>query len=346
MTTMEKIHFDQIAARDQTADDKFCYAVVTTGIYCRPSCGARTPNPANIRFFPDPAAAEAAGFRACKRCRPDRSDRGHGPMIARLCALIEAAEQPPTLPVLAREAGLSPAHLQRVFKSAIGVTPRAYAAAHRASMVRTKLSEGSGVTAAMYDAGFNSSGRFYEAAPAILGMTASSYRSGAAGENIRFALGRCSLGEILVACTDRGICAILLGDEPEPLVADLRRRFAKATIAEADDALDELLRGAIALVDQPTAAVNLPLDVRGTVFQQRVWQALRNIVPGATKSYGEIAREIGAPGSVRAVAAACAANLLAVAVPCHRAVRQNGGLAGYRLGIARKRDLLAREKDR
>jgi AraC family transcriptional regulator of adaptative response/methylated-DNA-[protein]-cysteine methyltransferase len=334
-----------VVARDRRADGTFYYAVATTGVFCRPSCGARLANPQNVTFHQTPADAIRAGFRPCRRCRPDEPslEQRHAATIAEVCrAMVDAAE-PPSLAELARRAGLSPWHFHRVFKAVTGVTPRAYAAAHRSTRVRAELRKDKTVTHAIYDAGFNSGGRFYEASHQLLGMTPTGYRRGGAETEIRFAVGECSLGSILVARSATGVCAILLGDDPEALVRDLEDRFPRATLVGGDASFDALVATVVGFVEQPKLGLHLPLDVRGTAFQQRVWQALRGIPAGSTASYAEIAARIGAPASVRAVARACAANALAVAIPCHRVVRADGALSGYRWGIARKRSLLSRE---
>ena len=336
-----------VVSRDPRADGTFYYSVKTTGVYCRPSCAARRPNRINVSFHPTTASAERAGFRPCRRCRPAEAslDRRHAQLVAGICRLIEAAEEPPTLESLARRAQLSPYHFHRIFKRVTGVTPRAYAAAHRAGRVRTELSKRSkSVTEAIYDAGFNSGGRFYESSDALLGMTPTSYKEGGAGTEILFAVGQCTLGTVLVAQSARGVCAILLGDAPEALVHDLEDRFPRATLVGADAGFEETVARVIAFVDDPKAGLDLPLDVRGTAFQQRVWQALRAIPAGCTASYNEIARRMGAPGSARAVAQACSSNPLAVAIPCHRVVRTDGSVSGYRWGVERKRALLEREQ--
>ncbi len=339
-----------VVARDPRADGRFVYSVRTTGVYCRPSCGSRRARPENVRFHDSAAAAERAGFRPCLRCQPS------GPALAErqaavvtaACRHIERAESMPTLAELARGAGLSAFHFHRVFKSVTGLTPRAYAAAHRDRRLRERLVNRGGatdltVTDAIYDAGFNSSGRAYAAADAALGMTPAAYRAGGTAARIRFAVGECSLGSILVAQSDRGLCAILLGDDPDALLRNLQDRFPKATLLAGDGAFEQVVATVVGAVEAPRLGLDLPLDVRGTAFQQRVWQALRAIPPGSTASYAEIARRIGAPAAVRAVAGACAANPLAVAIPCHRVVRTDGGLSGYRWGIERKRVLLERE---
>lgn len=337
-----------VLARDPHADGTFFYSVGTTGVYCRPSCAARAARPENVAFHLTAADAERAGFRPCERCKPDQPPLAerHAAHVAELCRLIENAEQPLPLGELARHAGLSPSHLHRVFKSVTGLTPRAYAAAHRARRVRAELDRSGTVTEAIYDAGYNSNGRFYEKSNQVLGMTPTNYRAGGTNTEIRFAVGECSLGSILVATSDRGVCAILLGDDPDALARDLQDRFQHATVIGGDAKFEQLVARIVGFVERPAIGLDLPLDVRGTAFQQRVWQMLREIPAGATASYAEIANRIGSPKSVRAVAQACAANTLAVAIPCHRVVRNDGGLSGYRWGVERKRALLEREAAR
>jgi AraC family transcriptional regulator, regulatory protein of adaptative response / methylated-DNA-[protein]-cysteine methyltransferase len=334
-----------VVARDPQADGRFFYAVRTTGVYCRPSCGARTPRPENVAFYRTASDAERAGFRACKRCKPDQGSLSeqHAAMVADLCRFIERAEQPPTLDELADRAGLSAYHLHRLFKRVTGLTPKAYAAAHRAQRVRQQLARSGTVTDAIYGAGYNSNARFYGESNQVLGMTPTKYRAGGVDTRIRFAVGECSLGAILVAQSDRGVCAILMGDDPDGLVRDLQDRFAHAELVGGDAAFERLVARVVGFVETPAQGLDLPLDVRGTAFQQRVWRALRKIPSGKTVSYAELARRIGAPKSVRAVAQACAANPLAVAIPCHRVVRSDGGLSGYRWGVERKHALLERE---
>ncbi|MEO5923707.1 MAG: bifunctional DNA-binding transcriptional regulator/O6-methylguanine-DNA methyltransferase Ada [Bryobacteraceae bacterium] len=326
-----------LVERDSRADGRFVYAVRTTGVYCRPSCGAKLPRRENVRFFETTVEAEAAGFRACLRCRPNEASHieKHSALVAEACRVLEHEET--SLEKLADRAGLSLFHFHRVFKSVTGVTPKQYAMARRAERVRRELKQAASVTDAIYSAGFESSGRFY--ADTKLGMTPSKYRAGGVGEEIRFAVGECSLGLVLVARTERGICAILMGDVTEALETDLRARFPKANVLRSGEIAD-----AVRLIETPQAGLDLPLDIRGTAFQLRVWQALREIPAGRTLSYTEVAEKIGSPKSVRAVAGACAANAIAVAIPCHRVVRGDGSLSGYRWGVDRKRALLEREK--
>jgi AraC family transcriptional regulator, regulatory protein of adaptative response / methylated-DNA-[protein]-cysteine methyltransferase len=334
-----------LCARDPAADGAFFYAVRTTGVYCRPSCGARRPNRENVAFYESREAARRAGFRPCKRCRPDGPVPGaeQAAMIAKTCRLIESAESEPSLEALAGAAGMSRFHFHRVFKAATGVTPKAYAAARRGERLRRELGRSGTVTEAAYGAGFNSSGRFYAAAKPMLGMRPKAFRAGGKDAVIRFALGQCSLGAILVAATERGVCAIALGDDPEELLRELQDRFPKADLIGGDRDFEKLVAKVVGLVERPGAPANLPLDIRGTAFQQRVWAALARIPAGKTLSYGELAKRVGMPSAVRAVASACAANKLAVAIPCHRVLRNDGALSGYRWGVARKRALLDRE---
>ena len=334
-----------VQARDAHADGSFFYSVRSTGVYCRPSCAARAARPENVAFHATAADAERAGFRPCLRCKPDQPPRSqrHAAMVAELCRLIETADNMPSLDALSRRAGTSPSHLHRVFKAVTGVTPRAYGAAHRAQRVRDALGQADTVTDAIFTAGYGSSGRFYAEAQDVLGMTPTSYRAGGANTRIRFAIGECSLGAILVAASDRGICAILLDDDPAKLARELQDRFPRAELIGGDVDFERTVAKVVGFVESPGLGLDLPLDVRGTAFQQRVWRALREIPPGGTMSYAEVARRIGAPRAVRAVARACASNPLAVAIPCHRVVRNDGELSGYRWGVERKRALLARE---
>lgn len=342
----EAARWAAVQARDAAADGHFVYAVRTTGVYCQPSSTARLPRRENVEFFATAAAAEAAGYRASRRARGDQSSAAaeRAALVARACRLIEAAETPPALDELAAEVGMSPFHFHRLFKAETGLTPKAYASAYRARKLREELSTATAsITDAIYGAGFNSNSRFYEASGQLLGMRARDYRAGGAGAVIRFAIGQCSLGAILVAQSQRGICAILLGDDPDALAQELQDQFPKAQFIGGDSGFEQLVAQVVGFVEAPALGLQLPLDVQGTAFQERVWRALREIPPGATVSYTDIAARIGSPSAVRAVAQACGANHLAVAIPCHRVVRRNGDLAGYRWGVDRKRELLRRE---
>jgi AraC family transcriptional regulator of adaptative response/methylated-DNA-[protein]-cysteine methyltransferase len=332
----------RVVARDRSADGKFWYSVATTGVYCRPSCPSRGANPKNVAFHDTVAAAKATGFRACKRCNPDGAslDAENAILVEKACRLIEQSEATPSLEQLADAAGLSAGYFHRLFKATVGLTPKDYAAAHRAARVRAELTKGHTVTEAIYDAGFNSSGRFYEKSTGMLGMTPTHYRAGGTNEEIRFAIGQSSLGAILVASSDKGVVAILLADDPDKLARELQDRFPKARVLGADKAYEALVARVVGLVEAPALGVDLPLDIRGTAFQQRVWKALQEIPAGKTASYADIAARIGRPTAVRAVAGACAANNLAVAIPCHRVVRRDGSVSGYAWGVERKRKLL------
>ena len=341
--------WEAVLRRDRAADDRFVYAVATTGIYCRPSCPSRTAKRQNVTFHATAEAAEAAGFRPCRRCRPTEASQAQrqAALVAQACRLIERAvedgEEVPGLGTLAVGAGLSRYHFHRVFRAVAGVTPRDYAAAHRTSLARRELQEGGSVTGAIYGAGYSSPSRFYETATERLGMRPSDYRDGGRGAEIRFAVGESSLGSILVAATERGICAIQFGDDPEALVRGLQDRFPKARLLGGEPDFERWVAEVVGLVEAPAKGHDLPLDVRGTAFQQRVWKALREIPVGRTATYAEIAAAIGAPKAVRAVARACAANPAAVAIPCHRVIRTDGSLSGYAWGVERKRALLGRE---
>jgi AraC family transcriptional regulator, regulatory protein of adaptative response / methylated-DNA-[protein]-cysteine methyltransferase len=335
-----------VQTRDVRADGQFVYGVRTTGVFCRPSSSARLPKRENVEFFDTERAAKAAGYRASQRASGDQTAVAarHTAMVAKACRLIERSQTPPNLDDLAEGIGMSPFHFHRVFKAETGLTPKGYASAFRAHKLREELGEkGATVTDAIYGAGFNSNSRFYAASNALLGMRARDYRAGGPNMQIRFAVGQCSLGAILVAQSQRGICAILLGDDPESLVRDLQDQFPKALLIGGDTRFEQLVAQVVGFIEAPSKGLNLPLDVQGTAFQERVWQVLREIPPGATVSYAQVAARIGQPKAVRAVAQACAANHLAVAIPCHRVVRRSGELSGYRWGIERKRELLDRE---
>ena len=338
--------WQRVLARDKGADGLFWYSVATTGVYCRPSCPSRVANAENVRLHNTLEDARATGFRACKRCNPDgpSRDTANAAMVARACRMIEGSEDAPSLEALAEEAGMSAGYFHRIFKAATGLTPKAYAAAQRASRVRAALVPAHSVTEAIYDAGFSSSGRFYEKSTAMLGMVPARFRAGGAGEVLRFAIGQSSLGAILVASSEKGVASILIGDDPDALLRNLQDRLPRANLVGGDREYEKLVARVVGFIEAPGIGLDLPLDVRGTAFQQRVWQALQGIPAGRTASYTEIAAKLGVPKAVRAVAGACAANGLAVAIPCHRVVRSDGGLSGYAWGVERKRRLLDRER--
>ena len=331
--------------RDAAAADKFLYGVRTTGVYCRPGCTSRLPLRRNTVFFETIAEAEAAGLRPCKRCRPTEASAAsrHLAAIEKACALLRTSETIPSLGELADAACISRFHFHRVFKQITGVTPRDYARSHRLGRLGEKLDAGQPITASIYASGFGSSSRAYEAAPAGLGMTPGRRRRGGSGETIRFVTVATALGWALVAATERGICMTALGDDRDSLAGSLRQRFPSAEVIAEDAGLKQWADRIVRFITAPEQNLDLPLDIRGTAFQARVWRALQKIPLGKTASYTEIAAALGQPKAVRAVAAACAANKLALLVPCHRIVRRDGDLAGYRWGIDRKRALLNAE---
>ena len=337
--------WDAVAHRNPEADDVFYYAVVTTGVYCRPSCASRQALRENVRFYSRAEDARLAGFRPCKRCQPDKPSLAerHAAIVARACRILDESDTAIRLEELAAAVNMSPYHFHRVFKEITGVTPKAYSSERRARRTDKALTKTRSVTEAIYEAGYESSGRFYADSQKRLGMTPRVYREGGAGTRIEFAVGESSLGPILVAASEKGLCAILLGDDPTALVQELEDKFPKAEIGPGDASFDQWVAEVVGLVEQPGLGLELPLDIRGTAFQQRVWQALRKIPAGETRSYSEVADMLGLPQGARAVAQACAANRLAVAIPCHRVVRNDGGLSGYRWGVERKRTLLGRE---
>jgi AraC family transcriptional regulator of adaptative response/methylated-DNA-[protein]-cysteine methyltransferase len=346
LQTQNDPRWSAIVDRAAAFDGKFVYAVKSTGIYCRPSCPSRQAKPQNVIFFPTSEEAEKCDFRACKRCHPNdlSLSKQHARAIAAACRAIESAEELPGLAELAKSAGVSVFYFHRLFKKITGVTPKVYGTACRSERVREKLVDGkSSVTEAIYDAGFNSNGRFYAKSNEVLGMTPTAFRDGGLDTDIKFAVGECSLGSILVARSQKGVCSILLGDDPEELVRDLQDRFPRANLLGGNRDFETVVAHVVGFVEDPKIGLDLPLDVRGTVFQERVWRALTEIPVGQTTSYAEIARRIGAPKSVRAVAAACAANKIAVAIPCHRVVKNDGALSGYRWGVERKLALLKAE---
>lgn len=337
--------WDAVCARDAGRDGEFVFAVRTTGIFCRPSCPARRPLRRNVDFFRSPLAAEVAGFRACRRCRPLENSDPHLEAVRLACRLIEESETQPRMPQLAQATGLSASHLQRQFKRLLGMTPRQYGQALRVQRLQQGLANGQPVTDAIYEAGYGAGSRVYESAHRTLGMTPGNYRRGGHGQRIAWATATTSLGPLLVAATDRGVCAIEFGDNESELKQSLHRRFPNATIADDNNRLGGWLQQVVGHLEMPRAALDLPLDIQGTAFQQRVWRALQEIPPGQTASYGKIAEQIGQPGAQRAVAGACAANPVALAVPCHRVIRSDGGAGGYRWGAKRKRELLQRESE-
>lgn len=350
--TSQTLHTDEdrwqaVLNRDTDADGQFVFAVQTTGIFCRPSCRARHALRHNVCFYPNADAAQAAGFRPCKRCQPNMltPEQQKIDKVAYACRLLEQ-EDPVTLDVLAQAVAVSPYHFHRMFKSVTGMTPKAWQQAWRARRLRESLSASASVTEAVLAAGFPSSSSYYRHADEMLGMTAKTYRQGGKAAEIHYATGECSLGCCLVAISERGICAVLLGDDESALIDELQRSFPAARCLLADTAFSQQIAEVIASLSQRVTSLSLPLDIRGTAFQQQVWQALRAIPVGETRSYQQVAESIGNSKAVRAVASACAANRLAILVPCHRVVRGDGALSGYRWGVARKAALLQREKER
>lgn len=336
-----------VESRDAGADGSFYYGVRTTGVYCRPGCSSRRPLRANTVFFATTAEAEAAGLRACKRCRPTDASTAsrHIAAVEKACALLQTSETMPSLGELADAACISRFHFHRVFKQITGATPRDYARTHRLGRLAQRLDAGERVTEAIYASGFGSSSRAYETAPAALGMTPGARRRAGGGQTIRYVTVATPLGWALVAATERGICLTALGDDRERLAAMVRERFPAASIVPEDAGLMEWADQIVRFITDPGRTLDLPLDIRGTAFQTRVWRALQKIPLGRTATYSEIAKALGQPKAVRAVAQACAANNLALLVPCHRVIREDGDLAGYRWGVERKRALLDRERE-
>jgi AraC family transcriptional regulator of adaptative response/methylated-DNA-[protein]-cysteine methyltransferase len=341
----DEARWQAVLSHDAQADGKFVFAVRTTGVFCRPSCRSRTPLRKNVSYYNSIEDAQRAGFRPCKRCQPDGDalKEYYAARVAAACRTIESSEQAPGLKELARAAGMSHFHFQRVFKKVAGLTPKAYALARRADRVRFELCRRNSVTEAIYEAGFNSNGRFYAGSSDLLGMKPTRFRQGGKGETIRFAVSACSLGSILIALSKKGICAISMGDKPDKLFRDLQNTFPKARLIGGGKEFERLVSRVIAFVEAPKLGLDLPLDIRGTAFQRRVWKALLQIPFGSTATYSEVARKIGSPRASRAVGHACATNSIAVAVPCHRVLRTDGQLSGYRWGMKRKRTLLQRE---
>jgi AraC family transcriptional regulator of adaptative response/methylated-DNA-[protein]-cysteine methyltransferase len=335
-----------VLARDAQFDGRFVYAVSTTGVYCRPICPSRRPRRENVLFFPAPGTAEAAGFRPCLRCHPRNGEpTTTSAAVERARAHLEAnLDSPVTLAELAREVGLSPYHLQRTFKRLTGVSPKEYAAARRAGRLKARLRGGDTVSRATYEAGYGSSSRVYEQSDTHLGMTPATYRRGGLGAHIRSAVVGTSFGRLLVAATERGVCAVMLGDDDESLEAALAEEYPNATVERSPAEIGEWVEAIVRHLEGVEPRLDVPVDVRGTAFQWRVWKALQEIPYGSTRSYREVAAAIGAPSAVRAVAGACARNRVALVVPCHRVLRDDGALSGYRWGRERKRRLLEQER--
>lgn len=342
---LEQERWQAVQARRLQGCDPFVYAVKTTGIYCLPGCASRLPHRENVEFFDTTKTAAAAGFRACKRCRPDESLAvdPHTEVIRRACETIIKRDNFPGVDTLAKQARLSPSHFRQVFKQQTGVTVQQFADAVRRRRLHQNLGAPGSITNAIFEAGYQSVSRVYEKIDALLGMSPSIYRAGGSGIKITYATGTCTLGHILVAVTPRGVCAIELGDCDDELITALNDQFPAAETAPDAD-LIETLDLVITFLETPALGLDLPLDIQGTAFQQRVWEALQCIPAGETRTYSEVAEMIGSPTSVRAVASACARNKLAVAVPCHRVIGSDGRLAGYRWGVDRKRLLLERER--
>lgn len=338
----DEIRWSAVQARAREA--AFVYAVTTTGIYCVPSCPARRPKRSNVEFFDEPAAARRAGYRACQRCSPDAEHAPADVLVMRACAFILERDTPPKLEQVARAVGASPSHLHRVFTACLGQSPRAFAADVRAHRVRTALAAGSSVTAALHEAGYGSSSRFYAQVDATLGMAPQRYRDHGEGVTIQATLVETRRGLAMVAATARGVCALALGEHGESLLAALRERFVRATFVPADAAFESTVARVVVALDRTSLLGTVPLDLRGTVFQHQVWRAISTLGPGHTASYAEIADALGRPSAARAVAAACAANEVAILVPCHRVVGSDGSLTGYRWGLERKRALLSDER--
>jgi AraC family transcriptional regulator, regulatory protein of adaptative response / methylated-DNA-[protein]-cysteine methyltransferase len=340
-------YWDAVAARDRSMDGVFYYAVLTTGIYCRPSCPSKRPRRENVVFFRVRDAAEQAGFRPCKRCRPEAAAANpNAQLVEKVCRYIDAHPgQPVTLEALSRALGMSPFYLQRTFKALTGITPRAYSDSRRLDSFKAGLREGHSVTRSLYDAGYGSSSRLYERASAHLGMTPSRYRKQGSGVTIHYTIASTPIGQMLLAATERGICAVQFGDSPATLEDELRAEYPKAEIARSDRKLREQVKGLRQII-QGDSTGSLPLDIQATAFQRRVWEELQAIPRGATKSYSKIAADIGQPKAARAVARACATNPVAIAIPCHRVVREDGAMGGYRWGVDRKKKLLALEAAR
>ncbi len=339
--------WNAVLLKDSSRDGQFVFAVSSTGIYCRPSCPSRRPRPENVSFFQLPEAAERAGYRACLRCRPKetRVADNHVEMAQRVCKLIEESDgEPTTLAKLSQAVGVSPFHLQRTFKSVMGITPSQFAEECRIRKFRTGVRTGGAITQAIYDAGYGSSSRLYEGAASQLGMTPATYGRGGRGAVINYTVVKCHLGHLLVAATSKGVCSVKLGDTPEQLANDLAKEFPSAKIDRDEQSLQPSVRAVVDYLSYKTPHIDLPLDIQATAFQRQVWEQLRAIPYGKTYSYTQVAKAIGQEKAVRAVARACATNPVALVIPCHRVIREDSSLGGYRWGLDRKKQLLKDEK--
>ena len=343
---MRKKYLAAVHSHDARMDGAFVYGVRSTGIYCRPSCPSRRPRENQILFFNQPVDAEQAGFRACQRCHPrEIRDNPKTTLIRKICAEIERRpDDSPSLKALAKLTGFGPTYLQRTFRQAMGITPRQYAEALRVKRLKSELRKGSDVTTAMHEVSYGSASRLYEKSDEQLGMTPATYRKGGIGMKISYTIADSSLGRVLVAGTERGISAVYLGEKDSELAATLREEYPRAEIQTIPENKSQWVRAVVANLDQSNSPIDLPTDVKGTAFQRRVWQALREIPSGATRTYSDIARAIGQPTAIRAVGHACATNPASIVVPCHRVIRTDGSLGGYRWGLQRKKTLLERER--
>lgn len=340
----ETKHWSAIVNRDAALDGTFVYAVKTTGVYCRPSCSSRRPNRSNVEFFEDGAHAEASGYRACKKCRPDEIRTPGQETVLKACRFIDTAATIPSLNDIAEHVQLSPSHFHRLFSRVMGITPKQYASSRRTTRFRQNLHKETTISQAVYAAGYESASRCYESVKDTLGMTPTSFQNKGRGQTIQYACARCHLGWLVVAATDVGICLIEFGDSRQHIQELLQNRFSSAELIAGDEQFQQWVTYVVEFVKSPAASWNLPLDLQGTAFQRQVWQALQAIPPGETRTYTELAELIGRPRAVRAVASACAANKLAVVIPCHRVLRSDGSISGYRWGVERKRELLSLEE--
>ena len=343
---LDKKRYEAIRRRERADEDIFFYAVVTTGIYCRPGCSARTPNRENVVFFETVLQAEQQGYRPCRKCRPElnRGSEGREKLIVAACRRLEQDEAEPSLRTLAEEAGMSPSYFHRLFKKMVGITPRQYYVKHRSDRLRRKLADGNDVGASIFSAGFASLSGAYNRNDDRLAMTPKRIRQGGMGVRILYGTSSCYLGIVLVAATGRGICAVELGDSEEQVYSFLGDQFPKAEFEQGGKEFQGLITAVVGHIDNPSQRFDLPLDIQGTAFQQQVWETLRTIEPGNISSYSEIAEQIGKPAAARAVAGACAANKIAVLIPCHRVLTKNKKISGYRWGRERKRLMLEKEK--